>query len=381
VSSHAKAPTASPGRSNPAKSMGLRAVLLAALAAFLLVPAASASAANSFKMNIVGAGSGEVQSEIAGFEKYAGTPPIECSYSAPGPASGTCENQMASLEGLSPEPDTVGITLEAIPNGGSVLDHWTIGEGTGLAGTCEPGGALCVVSAPEGSDAQATAVFCLEGKSCSGTLTLFVNGPTGSGTVASSPGSISCSAGQECTEDYVGDEVTLTATPAAGYVVAGWIGCRQSGGNPKVCKVKVDADKEVTAIFLKEGTTGATGAKGDTGATGATGAKGADGTNGTNGATGPAGPAGAAGPQGPPGPAGKVKVTCKMKGKTKVKCTVKTASSSSASRVNWRLMRAGSTVSHGKTSTARLQKVLNGLSDGNYVLRVKGQSAVRLSIR
>jgi len=357
--------------------MGLRAVLLAALAAFLLVPAASASAANNFKLNIVGAGNGEVQSEITGFEAYAGTPPIECSYSAPGPATGTCENQMADLEELVFQPETVGVTLEAIPTAGSILDHWTIGKGTALSGTCEPEGALCVVSTPEGSDAQATAVFCLEGESCSGTLTLFVNGPTGSGTVVSSPGSISCSAGQECTEDYVGDEVTLTATPAAGYVVAGWIGCRQSGGNPKVCKVKVDDDKEVTAIFLKEGKDGKDGKNGTNGTNGT---NGKDGTNGTNGATGPAGPAGAAGPQGPAGPAGKVKVTCKMKGTTKVKCTVKTQASSSASRVSWRLMRAGNTVSHGKTSTARLQKVLNGLSDGNYVLRVKGQSAVRLSI-
>jgi hypothetical protein len=358
--------------------MGLRAVLLAALAAFLLVPAASASAANNFKMHIVGAGSGEVQSEITGFEAYAGTPPIECSYSAPGPATGTCENQMASLAGLSPEPETVGVTLEAIPTASSVLDHWTIDEGSGLAGTCEPEGLLCVVSAHEGSDAQATAVFCLKGVSCSGTLTLFVNGPTGSGTVVSSPGSISCSAGQECTEDYVGDVVTLTATPAKGFVVAGWIGCKQSGGNPKVCTVKVDADKEVTAVFLKEGEKGATGEKGPKGDTGATGATGAAGANGAQGPAGATGAAGATGPAGPAGPAGKVKVTCKMSGKTKVKCTVKAQASSS--RLSWRLTHGGHTISHGKTNGARLQRVLNDLPGGNYVLRVQGQQPIRISI-
>ena len=63
-----------------------------------------------------------------------------------------------------------------------------------------------------------------------------------------------------------------------------------------------------------------------------------------------------------------------MGGKIKVKCTVKTSAQSSASRVCWRLMHGGHAVSHGKTSSARLQKVLNGLSDGNYVLQVKGQS-------
>jgi hypothetical protein len=381
--------------------MGLRAVLLAALAAFLLVPAASASAANNFKLNIVGTGSGEVTSEAEGIPPgSSGTPTIECERTAPGSATGTCENEMADFSAIVAGKN--GDPLEATAAAGSVFDRWIVNEGEVGGTTCGPKEKLCLVLADPGDTAEATAVFCVGSTTCSGTLTLFVNGPTGSGTVTSSPGTISCSAGQECSEVFVGDEVTLTATPAAGYVVAGWIGCRQSGANPKVCKVTVDADKEVTAIFLKEGTTptitafsgnqhgcpnggydvalGASHSFVCNGTNGTNGTNGKDGTNGTNGATGPAGPAGAAGPQGPPGPAGKVKVTCKMKGKTKVKCTVKTASSSSASRVSWRLMRAGNTVSHGKTSTARLQKVLNGLSDGNYVLRVKGQSAVRLSI-
>jgi hypothetical protein len=38
-------------------------------------------------------------------------------------------------------------------------------------------------------------------------------------------------------------------------------------------------------------------------------------------------------------------------------------------------MNSGHAVSHGKTSSARLQKVLNGLPGGNYVLRVQGQAA------
>lgn len=71
-------------------------------------------------------------------------------------------------------------------------------------------------------------------------------------------------------------------------------------------------------------------------------------------------------------------MTCKVKGK-KVKCKVKLAAPASSARLRWRLMHGGHAVSHGKTSTARLQQVLNNLPGGNYVLRVKGQSGVRIS--
>lgn len=379
--------------------MGLRAVLLAALAAFLLVPAANASAANHFKLNIIGTGSGEIDSTNEFFPAYAGTPPIGCSYTAPGPATGTCENEMAELE--EPFVNARGIPLEATLDAGTVLSKWVITKGVAVS-PCESGETLCFVGAEEGEGAEATALICLESEpECTPELTLFVNGPSGSGSVTSTPAGINCAAGEECSGEFVGN-VTLNATPAAGYVVAGWIGCKQEGGNPATCTVNVNADKEVTAIFLKEGTQGAPGqtptitpfsgeqhgcpnggydvALGTSHHYVCNGKDGTNGTNGTNGAPGPAGPAGATGPQGPPGPAGKVKVTCKMKGKTKVKCTVKNASSSSASRVSWQLKRGGQTVSHGHTSTARLQQVLNGLPGGNYVLQVKGQAPVRLSI-
>jgi hypothetical protein len=363
VSSHAKAPTASPGRSNPGISRARLAVLLMTAAAFLLVPVAHAAAANNFKLTIAGSGSGTITSGPFG----AGSPALNCQYTSPGPATGTCENEMQNFGG------EVGVGLNAAPAGGSVFDRWIITEGNVAAG-CGPGETSCFVKANEGADAKATAVFCAEAEpECSGVLSLFVNGSAGAGTVTSSPGSINCAAGQECSEVFVG-VATLTAAPAAGYVIAGWIGCKQAAGNPKTCTVDVKGDKEVTAIFLKEGT------QGNPGTPGAPGTDGLDGAQGPVGPAGAQGPAGAAGPQGPAGPAGKVKVTCKMKGKTKVKCTVKNASSSSASRVNWRVMRSGHAVSHGTTSATRLQQVLNGLADGNYVLRVQGQSAVRISI-
>ena len=70
-------------------------------------------------------------------------------------------------------------------------------------------------------------------------------------------------------------------------------------------------------------------------------------------------------------------MTCKVKEKgkkVKVTCTVKqSASSSSAGSVHWRLSHGGHMISHGKTNVARLQRVLNELPGGNYVLRVQGQ--------
>jgi len=376
MSSYATASAVSPKRSYSGKSSARLAVLLATAAAFMLVPVAHAAAANNFKLSIIGAGSGKVESNLAPpYGVYAGTPPIACNYTAPGPATGTCANEMASLAAPPFEdPSKIGIGLEASPAAGSVFSHWTLSEGEDFTGTCNSSESFCFITSAPGGNAKITAVFCPTGEpQCSGVLTLFVNG---NGTVTSSPGSINCASGEECSEEFSGN-VTLTANPEPGYVIAGWIGCKQSGSNPATCVANMNEDREVTAIFLKEGEKGEKGEKGQKGDKGDPGANGAQGPAGANGAQ---GPAGAAGPQGPAGPAGKVKVTCKMSGKTKVKCTVKSASSSSARRVSWSLRHNGHTVSHGKTSTVRLQRVLNGLPDGNYVLRVSGQRPVRISI-
>ncbi|HTR76363.1 MAG TPA: hypothetical protein VMH33_14005 [Solirubrobacterales bacterium] len=117
-----------------------------------------------------------------------------------------------------------------------------------------------------------------------------------------------------------------------------------------------------------EGTTGATGATGQTGATGATGAQG------STGATGAIGPEGKQGKEGKRGPAGmNAKVTCKVQGSKKVKCTVEYPKGSSQSRrLRWSLHRAGHTVSHGNTTQRRLNRVLGNLDPGTYVLDLAG---------
>jgi hypothetical protein len=73
---------------------------------------------------------------------------------------------------------------------------------------------------------------------------------TGSGTVTSSPAGIDC--GSTCTAGYTsGTSVTLTATPAAGSVFAGWSGACSGTGT---CTVAMSAARSVTATFNSGGT-------------------------------------------------------------------------------------------------------------------------------
>ena len=177
----------------------------------------------------------------------------------------------------------------------------------------------------------------------------------------SGSGSVECETGlgpEPCGSYSEGTVVTVVGTPDAGYVLAGWIGCKQV--SPESCEVTQTAGAEVTAVFLKEGTAGAQGPAG---------------SNGAAGPAGPAGPQGAAGPQGPPGPAGKV--TCKVKKKAKkvkVTCTVKQGASASAAPLRWRLMHAGRARSHGTARNGALHLDLSGLRPGRYQLHVGGQS-------
>jgi len=73
---------------------------------------------------------------------------------------------------------------------------------------------------------------------------------SGSGTVTSNPPGISCPG--DCSEVYPsGTPVTLTATPAAGWVFAGWGGACAGQGNP--CTLTMTADRSVTATFTTPG--------------------------------------------------------------------------------------------------------------------------------
>ncbi len=68
----------------------------------------------------------------------------------------------------------------------------------------------------------------------------------GSGTVTSSDGHINC--GTTCSYLYnKGNQVTLTATPAQGWVFTGWSGC--DGVNGNVCTVAMNYPRNVAATF------------------------------------------------------------------------------------------------------------------------------------
>lgn len=239
-----------------------------------------------------------------------------------------------------------------------------------------------------------------------------------------------------------GDTVALHAEPETGWHFVGWTGVACSGGNSGVtCSFTMPSEAaNVEATFAANsgnnivigtatlaecanggvtveiegepsskkaicngapgapgapgtpGTPGAPGTPGTPGAPGANGERGEIGFPGPQGPQGPAGPTGAtgaagatgaqggqgpAGAQGPQGPAGKVTVSCKVTNSKKVTCTVKTAKAS-ASSLRWTLRRAGHVVSHGTTNAQRLERVLDGLGRGRYVLSVNGRSTVIL---
>jgi len=159
---------------------------------------------NSLIVVLAGDGSGDVTSNPAGID--CGT---QCSHQYP--------------------PNTT-VTLSASPDAGSSFAGWS-------GGCSGPGG--CTVTL---ADAQVvTATF-------SKTLYALTVTRTGSGTgtVTSAPAGIDC--GSDCTEPYrYNDMVTLTATPDANSVFAGWTGGGCSGTG--ACVVTVTSSTNVAAQF------------------------------------------------------------------------------------------------------------------------------------
>jgi hypothetical protein len=70
---------------------------------------------------------------------------------------------------------------------------------------------------------------------------------TGSGSITSAAPGIDC--GSTCTASFDDDsQVTLTATPSAGYLFGGWSGCDSVSGNE--CTVTANEDRSVSANFI-----------------------------------------------------------------------------------------------------------------------------------
>ena len=234
-------------------------ILLGAVAALMLVPAASAFANGVIKINLAGTGSGEVfsHSDALGAEGE-GEPPIECS-NIPGEEKTVCETE---LEG--PESEQY---LHILTNPGPESEFgspiFSFQEGVDLYGICaedehEPekqetinvfGGVLCVAGRESPGNVELTVSF--DAAPPSKPLTLKIN--EGEGTVVSNPAGLECtgSSGAECTEEFEeGAEVTLTASPAAGYRFQSWQSCA-GGLNGRQCTVTMSEAKEVGVKFKR----------------------------------------------------------------------------------------------------------------------------------
>ena len=230
-------------------------ILLAAMGALLLLPAAQAFANGTLTVSIAGTGSGEVSSAGGYYELgfWEGSPAIECT--GP-PATGVCENE---LEEYEEEPGVEAVALHAITAAGSEFAGWEVTEGTDYGELCENFNdpSACIPSVESGAGNAAVTVYfeCETEGGCEGApeqpLTLKIN--SGEGTVVSNPAGITCtgSAGEECTSEFEeGSEVTLTASPASGYRFYNWAACPGTATG-RQCKVTMSAAKEAKVNFKK----------------------------------------------------------------------------------------------------------------------------------
>jgi Divergent InlB B-repeat domain len=227
------------------------AILAATIAAFLLVPVAQASANQKLKVNIEGDGAGEVITTEN--PTYAGTPPLECSYSPPGPKTGVCENEMSD-EGEGYE----AVLAHAVAAPGSHFVKWTIQKGEFEGCGTFPGCLPYVEPSGSGSgQSEITAIFaCDTPGACEGptnlvdlTVTKSANGPGGTGSVSSKPKGIKC--GTTCSKAvaamYKSTPVVLTEKPGSESTFVEWTGAC-SGSSP-TCTVPMSSNESVGAVF------------------------------------------------------------------------------------------------------------------------------------
>ncbi len=126
--------------------------------------------------------------------------------------------------------DGINVSLTATPASGWTFSAW--------GGACS-GSSSCSVTMNAAQSITATFVQ-------NQTLSVSV---TGSGSVASTPSGISCASA--CSDAFAsGSQVTLTATPTAGYGFAGWSGACSGFGS---CVVTMSAAENVTATFAVPG--------------------------------------------------------------------------------------------------------------------------------
>src|SRR6185436_6907348 len=179
-------------------------ILLAAVGALLLLPAANASAFGPVTVTIEGTGSGTI--EKASPFLYAGIPPIECKYTSPGPTTGTCEGTLS--KGFGGEENKEGILVKWIAAEGSEFVGWEVEGGTEVFG-CSGISGTCLVKQPLGTEGPVNIYGYFNVEANKQTLTVKRTGAGGNkGFVNSSPSGIFC--GATCEAKFnEGSEVTL----------------------------------------------------------------------------------------------------------------------------------------------------------------------------
>jgi hypothetical protein len=225
-------------------------ILLAALAALMLVPAAGAFAANTVTVIPIGEGSGEVESASA--ESKTGEPPIECSYNGETEeASGEC-GPVAMTSGAAES-----IELKAHPAAGSGFVAWSVEPKPFISAYCaNPGRLKCSLTEFAGTK-EFTVLALFE------PLVPLTVETTGSGS-----GEVECSLDPNeteppnstfgaCEAEYaIGNELALRAKADEGSEFTGWTGC-DSEEEKEIgkevfetrCLVTMSEAKEVEADF------------------------------------------------------------------------------------------------------------------------------------
>jgi len=180
---------------------------------------------------------------IAYFEEGEGTPSYPLSVKKTGTGAGTVTSEPAGINcgaGCSTEfEEGTEVTLTAGTTGGNELTGW-------IGCDSEPAEDECVVTMSEAR--EVTANFDKEAAP-EQPLTLNIN--QGEGTVISDPAGIECigAAVETCEAEFEeGAEVTLTASPAAGYRFENWQNCA-GGLNGRQCTVTMSEAKEVGVKF------------------------------------------------------------------------------------------------------------------------------------
>jgi hypothetical protein len=127
------------------------------------------------------------------------------------------------------------------------VSGWRFGSWGGSAAGCGTS-STCSLAVGNKVNLAISATF-LEGAGAS----LTINPAPVNGMITSSPSGINCgSSGSACTNVYaVGTSVTLTATPASGYVFAGWGGEVCSGLGP--CTLTLNENTALSATFALPG--------------------------------------------------------------------------------------------------------------------------------